>query len=171
MKEKKWIFFRVMVYLGLAVALLSLALLMYYYVTARPGLRSIVTLIVIGIIPFCVQVAFNLLNIRLIYYYLYHLRFPQASFRNWHTFLLILNSCVAVAFICVFLYGFLETFKTNPYHKSPDTEDVVALVMIGTYTFITICTITGAVVLRRYIKYGTTRKEEEWLNQLGSANF
>ncbi len=169
MKEKKWIFFRVMVYLGLAVALLALLLLTYYLLKDHRNFRSVETLTLICIISLSIQIAFNMLNIRLIHHYLFNKLPTLSTFSVWHTVLLALNSCVAIALICLFLYGSMETFKTNPYHKSPHAEDVVALVLISTYTFITICTITGAFLLKRYIKYYITRQDEEWLDQIGSS--
>lgn len=168
MKEKKWVFFRVMVYLGLAVAMMALLLLTYYLLKDHHNLRSVETLALICIISLFIQVIFNLLNIRLIHHYLFNKIPAPATFNGWHITLLALNSCIAIALICLFLYGFLETFKTSPYHKSPNTEDVIALVLIGMYTVITICTITGAFLLKRYIKYYVTRQDEEWLNQIGS---
>ena len=169
MKEKKWIFFRVMVYLVLVVSIIALALLTYYFLTDYRNFDSIGTLTLTGIVSLSIQIAFNILNIRLIHHYLFNKLPTPATFNRWHTVLLALNSCIAIALICLFLYGSMETFKTSPYHKSPNTEDVVALILIGTYTFITICTITGAFILRRYIKYFTTRQDEEWLSQIGSS--
>ena len=168
MKEKKWIFFRVMVYLGLAVAIMALSLLIYYAFTGYRSLRSVETIALIFMVSLSIQIAFNILNFRLIHNFLFNRIPPLVTFNIWHTILLALNSCVAIALICLFIYGFLETFKVNPFRKSPNTEDVLALAMIGTYTFITIYTITGSFILKRYLKHCTTLQEEEWLSQIGS---
>lgn len=170
MKEKKWLFFRVIVYLCLAIATLMLSLIIYYLLLGYRGLglHSIETIVSIFIISLLLQIAFNILNIRLIHHYLFNKLSPNPSFNSWHTFLLIMNSGIAVALIYLFLYEFLETFKAASYRKSANREDITALLLTGTYAFITICTITGSFILRRYIKYFTTLQEEEWLNRLGS---
>lgn len=168
MKEKKWIFFRVMVYLCLAAAGFGLSMLFYFYFLSFRGLRRMETISLLCLISLSLQIVFNTLNVRLIHHHLFNKLLPPPAFSIWHTVLLVLNSCIAIALISLFLYGFLETFKTTSYRKSINTEDIIALVLIGSYTFITICTITGSLILRRYIKYYTSIQEEEWLNQIGS---
>ena len=157
-----------MVYMCLSVAGFGLSLLFYYNFLSFRGLRRMETFSLLFLISLSLQIIFNILNVRLIHYHLFNKLLPQPTFSIGHTILLVLNSCIAIALICLFLYGVLETFKTTPYRKNIHTEDIIALASIGSYTFITICTITGSLVVRRYIKYYTSIQEEEWLSQIGS---
>lgn len=167
MKEKRWIFFRITVYLGLVGAATGLSIL-FYSTFMRYGHLKVVSFVSIiigaGLLS---QMVFHILNMWLIHHHLFNKLLPGTTFSICHTVLLVINSCVGIALLCIFLYGCAETFKTKPYHN-PHTEDVIALSLIGIYTFITIGTVTGSLVLRRYIKYATSVEEDEWLNRMGT---
>jgi hypothetical protein len=169
MKEKNWTFFRVVVYLGLTGAALILLILFYFTFGRYRGLHLLNSVSIIVTSISALQIAFNILNIRLIHHYLPNIIMPQPSFKIWHTIFIVLNSCIAILLIWIFLYSFAEAFRTSPYRSRRDGADILALALIGSYTFITISTITGSLILRRYIKYYTSMQEDAWLNQIGSS--
>jgi hypothetical protein len=172
MKERKWILFRVAVYLALAAA--SVALSLAVYTVFRYRGRVVYWLdwyLLLFLAGFVAQIIFNVLNIQLIHYHLSSRVYPSPMFNNWHTVLLVMNSAYALGLVYFFLLGANQTiFATGAYRRRVSAEDWLALGILALYAFATIRTITGSVLLKKYLQKTIRAEEDNWLQQLGNQS-
>ena len=165
MRQRNWIFYKVILYIGLAAAIALLSILSYLAFFKYPQHWHDITvpLILLGAL---IQIFFYLMCLRLVHYYIPNRFEPDKFFSIFYKLLLVINSCMAVGLLLLLAWGFLDTFLGR---SRPAPEDYTAVFIIGSYTFLSIYISATSVVLLRYNRYQVSTDEEKWLSQLGNA--
>ena len=170
MKERRWIFFRLLVYGWLTAATGFLILFCFAVFAKGNGLKYFQLYIIIAIVLLCIQIVFNILNVRLFHYYLFSKQIRQNSFKVWHTVLLILNGCIGIFLILVLSELIIElNIKSRDVSMIVTLSDLLTIIIAGTYLFIMLTTSICSIRLRNYIGKYVSMEEDQWLDQLGST--
>jgi len=169
MKKKRWIVFRVAVYISMAMALLLIAVLFFFFAqSGNISTGDLEALFLFLLVPVALAI-FQQLNIRLIHNCLPNNSVPGNLLRTWHTVLLV------VSIICIILLSYLFKVAISDFinyggyqtRKSFNREQYLVLGALVFIVVFNLYTIIASLQLRSYLRFNQKATEEALLNSIG----
>lgn len=171
MKKGSWIVFKISVYVCMVFALLMLTVLAYTVVNeGRMSKSDWAFFLLLALVPLS-QLIFQLLNARLLQYFLFNNLMPGYTYRIWHTIMLIINT------VCVILYSYLVLLAITELSRSTfgirrkyDFWQQFWLGIVTCNIILNLHTIIGSLKLRNYLRIQYKAAEDKWLRNLGNPD-
>jgi len=164
---KNWIVFKITTYICLVIALLISAGLVYLiFITGRKYPSFWLEVFIAVTIP-CSQVAFQILNIRMLHHFLPSREMPDRSFRTGHTILFVFNLIWVILFCTLLVEAIQDVAKNMERTDSLRFIQQVILGLLITTIVLNVYSLLGALKLRSHLRFNYKKKENQWLEDFG----